>query len=202
MAVRKYKPTTPGRRGASVSAFEEITRAKPEQLARREGPRTEPAERARPDHHPAPGRRPQAPLPRDRLPARQGRRAGQGRAHRVRPEPHRADRAAALRRRREALHPRARTACEVGDRLVAARAPTIRPGNALPLRNIPVGTMVHAVELKPGGGARWRARPARASSSWPRRAAGHAAPALRRDPPGRRSTAAPRSARSATPSTS
>ena len=30
MAVRKYKPTTPGRRGASVSSFEEITRAKPE----------------------------------------------------------------------------------------------------------------------------------------------------------------------------
>ena len=30
MAVRKYKPTTPGRRGASVSSFDEITPAKPE----------------------------------------------------------------------------------------------------------------------------------------------------------------------------
>ena len=30
----------------------------------------------------------------------------------------------------------------------------VRPGNSLPLRNIPVGTTVHAVELKPGGGAR------------------------------------------------
>ena len=30
MAVRKYKPTSPGRRGASVSGFEEITRARPE----------------------------------------------------------------------------------------------------------------------------------------------------------------------------
>ena len=30
MAVRKYKPTTPGRRGASVSGFDEITRATPE----------------------------------------------------------------------------------------------------------------------------------------------------------------------------
>jgi large subunit ribosomal protein L2 len=30
----------------------------------------------------------------------------------------------------------------------------VRPGNALPLRNIPVGTVVHAVELKPGGGAK------------------------------------------------
>ena len=42
--------------------------------------------------------------------SRQGRRAGQGRAHRVRPQPHRAHRAAALRRRREALHPLARPA--------------------------------------------------------------------------------------------
>jgi large subunit ribosomal protein L2 len=30
----------------------------------------------------------------------------------------------------------------------------IRPGNALPLRNIPVGTVIHAIELKPGGGAK------------------------------------------------
>jgi large subunit ribosomal protein L2 len=30
----------------------------------------------------------------------------------------------------------------------------IKPGNALPLRSIPVGTMVHAVELRPGGGAK------------------------------------------------
>ena len=30
----------------------------------------------------------------------------------------------------------------------------IRPGNALPLRNIPVGTVVHAIELKPGAGAK------------------------------------------------
>ena len=30
----------------------------------------------------------------------------------------------------------------------------IKPGNALPLKNIPVGTIVHAVELRPGGGAK------------------------------------------------
>ena len=63
------------------------------------------SQRARPHHHPAQGRWPQARLPRDRLPSqRQGRRQRQGRAHRVRPEPHRQHRAAALRRRREALH--------------------------------------------------------------------------------------------------
>ena len=52
----------------------------------------------------------QAPLPRDRLQAQQGRRSGQGRGHRVRPEPLGMHRSAALRRRREALHPCARSA--------------------------------------------------------------------------------------------
>ena len=76
----------------------------PDQAAAQEGRPQQPG----PDHHPAPGRRPQARLPHHRLPAlRQGRHPGQGRAHRVRPQPHRPDRAAALRRRREALHHRA-----------------------------------------------------------------------------------------------
>jgi large subunit ribosomal protein L2 len=42
----------------------------------------------------------------------------------------------------------------VGDQLMSGEGAEIRPGNALPLRNIPVGTVVHAVELKPGAGAR------------------------------------------------
>jgi large subunit ribosomal protein L2 len=41
-----------------------------------------------------------------------------------------------------------------GDRLLSGEGAEIRPGNSLPLRNIPVGTTVHAVELKPGAGAR------------------------------------------------
>jgi large subunit ribosomal protein L2 len=43
---------------------------------------------------------------------------------------------------------------EVGDRLESGSKADIRPGNALPLRNIPTGTIVHAVELRPGGGAK------------------------------------------------
>ena len=42
----------------------------------------------------------------------------------------------------------------VGDEIVSARSADIRPGNSLPLRNIPVGTTIHAIELKIGGGAR------------------------------------------------
>jgi large subunit ribosomal protein L2 len=43
---------------------------------------------------------------------------------------------------------------KVGDRVRSGQGSDIRPGNALPLRYIPVGTVVHAVELRPGGGAR------------------------------------------------
>ena len=43
--------------------------------------------------------------------------------------------------------------CGVGDRIESGQEAPIRPGNTLPLRAIPVGTVVHCVELKPGKGA-------------------------------------------------
>lgn len=52
--------------------------------------------------------------------------------------------------RRYILAPRG---VQAGDTLLSGREAPIKPGNALPLRNIPVGTVVHAVELKPGKGA-------------------------------------------------
>jgi large subunit ribosomal protein L2 len=42
----------------------------------------------------------------------------------------------------------------VGDMVESGEGADIKAGNALPLRSIPVGTMVHAVELRPGGGAK------------------------------------------------
>jgi large subunit ribosomal protein L2 len=42
----------------------------------------------------------------------------------------------------------------VNDRLESGSGAEIRPGNALPLRNIPAGTNVHAIEMRPGGGAK------------------------------------------------
>ena len=65
-----------------------------------------------------------------------------------------------------------------GDKVVSGEKADIKPGNNLPLRNIPAGTLIHAVELRPGGGAKL-ARSAGAStanpcapevwnSSWPR----------------------------------
>src|SRR5438046_852154 len=41
-----------------------------------------------------------------------------------------------------------------GDRVESGPGADIKPGNNLPLRNIPVGTTIHAVELRPGGGAK------------------------------------------------
>jgi large subunit ribosomal protein L2 len=41
-----------------------------------------------------------------------------------------------------------------GDRIENGPSADIKPGNSLPLRNIPVGTVIHAIELRPGGGAK------------------------------------------------
>ena len=155
MGVRKYKPTTPGRRGASVSSVRRAhARPSPRSRSSRRAA-TRPAATSTggsPRATRAAGHKRRYRV--DRLPPEQGRRAGEGRAHRVRPEPQRAHRAAALRRRREALHHRARRASRQGDPLMSGPDAEIRPGNALPLRNIPVGTVVHAIELKPGAGAK------------------------------------------------
>ena len=43
---------------------------------------------------------------------------------------------------------------KVGDQVIAAERADIKPGNAMPLGNIPVGTIIHNIELKPGAGAK------------------------------------------------
>ena len=89
-----------------------------------------------------------------------------------------------------------------GDKLRSGPGADIRPGNALPLRNIPVGTMVHAVELKPGAGAKM----ARSAGAGVQLLAKEGAFATLRLPSGEirlvPATAGPPWARSATPSTS
>jgi large subunit ribosomal protein L2 len=153
MAVRKYKPTTPGRRGASVSSFDEITRATPEKSLldkgrNRAGRNSSGRITAR---HQGGGnkrryRRVDFKRNKDGVPAKV--------AH-VEYDPNRTARIALLHyadgEKRYILAPQGLSA---GDRLMSGEGADIRPGNALPLRNIPVGTTVHAVELQPGAGAR------------------------------------------------
>ena len=114
----------------------------------------------------------------------QGRRAGQGRAA-VEYDPNRNCRILLLHyldgEKRYILAPKD---VKVGDRSSRGQGSEIRPGNALPLRYIPVGTTVHNVELQPGGGGKMArsagtARPARRQG----RRLRHPAPAEHRDAP-------------------
>jgi large subunit ribosomal protein L2 len=153
MAVRKYKPTTPGRRGASVSSFEEITRAKPERslVAKGRNRAGRNAQGRITTRHQGGGNKRRYRVidfrrDKDGVPAKV--------AH-IEYDPNRTARIALLHyadgEKRYILSP---NGLRVGDRLVSGEGADVRPGNSLPLRNIPVGTTVHAVELKPGGGAR------------------------------------------------
>jgi large subunit ribosomal protein L2 len=153
MAVRKYKPTTPGRRGASVSSFDEITRGRPERSLldkgrNRAGRNT--AGRITMRHQGGGNKRRYRQIDfkrnKDGVPAKV--------AH-IEYDPNRTARIALLHyvdgEKRYILAP---NGLSVGDRLMSGEKADIRAGNALPLRNIPVGTTVHAVELQPGAGAR------------------------------------------------
>ena len=153
MAVRKYKPTTPGRRGASASGFEEVTRSRPEKSLvakgrQRAGRNSQGRITMR---HQGAGnkrrfRRIDFRRNKDGIPAKV--------AH-IEYDPNRSARIALLHyadgEKRYILAPQG---IAVGDKLMSGRGSDVRPGNALPLRNIPVGTVIHAVELRPGSGAK------------------------------------------------
>ena len=154
MGIRKYKPTTPGRRGASVADFAEVTRDTPEKSL------------IRPLHSKG-GRNVHG-----RVTARhQG--GGHKRAYRlidftrsekdgvpavvahIEYDPNRTARIALLHfadgEKRYIIAP---NKLSQGDRIETGASADIKPGNNLPLRNIPVGTTIHCVELRPGGGAK------------------------------------------------
>ena len=154
MAIRKYKPTTPGRRGASVADFVEVTRTTPEKSLTRPLPKKG-------------GRNNQG-----RITTRhQG--GGHKRAYRlidfrrydkdgvpakvahIEYDPNRTARIALLHyvdgEKRYIVAPKG---LEQGMAVESGVGADIKPGNDLPLRNIPVGTTVHCVELRPGGGAK------------------------------------------------
>src|SRR6266571_369997 len=153
MAVRKYKPTTPGRRGASVSTFDELTRSTPEKAlvakGRNKAGRNSQG-RITMRHQGAGNKRRLRVIDfrrnKDGIPAKV--------AH-IEYDPNRSARIALLHyadgEKRYILAPQG---ISVGDRLTSGRGSDVRPGNALPLRNIPVGTVIHAVELRPGSGAK------------------------------------------------
>jgi large subunit ribosomal protein L2 len=153
MPLRKRKPTSPGRRFQSVSDFAEITTDKPEKSLLQPKPRTG----GRNVHgrltarnvgggHKQKYRVVDFRREKDGIPAK---------VASIEYDPNRNARIALLHyadgEKRYILAP-ARVA--VGDVLQSGQGSEIRPGNALPMRYIPVGTVIHNVELKPGAGGK------------------------------------------------
>jgi large subunit ribosomal protein L2 len=173
MGVKKFKPTSPGRRAMSSSDFSEVTASSPLKKLTRSLGRCWAGRNAS-----------------GRITVRR-RGGGHKRRYRVvdfrrqifgvparvatiEYDPNRSARLALLHyadgTRNYVLAPKG---LHVGDRIVSSRDADIRPGNSLPLGNIPVGTIIHAIELKIGGGAKMcRAAGSSSGSSWPRKATG------------------------------
>ncbi|NUQ37234.1 MAG: 50S ribosomal protein L2 [Caldilineales bacterium] len=151
MGIKVYKPTSPGRRGMTVSTFEEITRTTPEKsllrpLKKRAGRNHQGRLTVR---HQGGGHKRRyrvIDFKRDKVdvPAR---------VAAIEYDPNRSARIALLvyadGEKRYIIAP---LGLQVGDALLSGPQAEIRPGNALPLLNIPLGTLVHNVELQPGRG--------------------------------------------------
>jgi len=153
MALRKFKPTSPGRRFMSVSSFEEVTKTRPEKRL------TEPLKKTGgrnnngriTTRHQGGGHKRRYRVVdfkrvKDAVPAK---------VAAIEYDPNRSARIALLHyvdgAKSYILAP---ARLRVGATVESGPAADIKPGNALPLENIPTGTMVHNVELKPGQGGK------------------------------------------------
>ena len=152
MGVKQYKPTSPGRRFQTVSDFAEITTDKPEKsllapLPKKAGRNNYGRVTTR---HQGGGNKRRYRIidfkrDKDGVPAK---------VATVEYDPNRNARIALLHyvdgEKRYILHPKG---LKVGDKVVSGTGADIKPGNAMPLSAIPVGTTIHAIELQPGKGA-------------------------------------------------
>src|SRR5659263_732304 len=148
MGIRKYKPTTPGRRGSSVADFAEITRSTPEKSLVRPLPKSggrNSAGRITTRHIGGGHKRAYRVIDfrrhdKDGVPATV--------AH-IEYDPNRTARIALLHyadgEQRYILAPER---LRPGDSVEAGVGSDIKAGNSMPMRNIPVGTVIHAIELR------------------------------------------------------
>ena len=151
MPLRKYKPTSPGRRFMTVSTFEEVTRSKPEKSlvepVTRKGGRNNKGRittRHQGGGHKRRYRVIDFKRTKDGVPAK---------VAAIEYDPNRSSRIALLHYADGAkAYILAPARLRVGATVESGPRADIRPGNALPLANIPTGTLVHNVELKPGKG--------------------------------------------------
>jgi large subunit ribosomal protein L2 len=151
MAIKTYKPTSPGRRGMSGYTFEEITRKAPEKslteaLHRRAGRNNQGKITVR---HRGSGHRRRYRL----IDFKRDKTGIPGRVASIEYDPNRSARIALVvyvdGEKRYMIAP---LGLQVGDTVLSGPQAEIRLGNALPLRNIPVGTVIHNIELYEGKG--------------------------------------------------
>lgn len=151
MGTKKFKPITPGRRFATVSSFEEITRTTPERsllepLRSRAGRNGQGKVTVR---HQGGGHKRQYRV----IDFKRDKDGITARVAAIEYDPNRSARLALLHyadgEKRYILAP---VGLAVGDVVASGPEADIRPGNALPLRAIPIGTVVHNVELTPSRG--------------------------------------------------
>jgi large subunit ribosomal protein L2 len=153
VGIRKYKPTTPGRRDMTVSDFDTITTDRPLKSLTRPNPKRagRNANGRITTRHQGGGHKRRYRV----IDFRRNKDGVPAKVATIEYDPNRSARIALLHyldgEKRYILAPEG---LKVGDRVVSGEGVDIRPGNALPLRTIPVGTVVHAVELRPGGGAK------------------------------------------------
>ena len=151
MPIKIYRPTSAGRRNMSVSTFEEITKSKPERslLAplRRKGGRNN--QGVITTRHQGGGHKRRYRM----IDFRRDKEGVTGRVSSIEYDPNRSARIALIvyhdGDKRYILAP---NGLKVNDTVVSGPNAEIRPGNALPIRNIPLGTVIHNIELYPGRG--------------------------------------------------
>ena len=151
MAIRVYKPTSPARRFMSVLTFEEVTKKQPERslvesLKKNAGRNKQGKITVR---HQGGGNKIKYRIidfkrNKDNIPAK---------VVAIEYDPNRSAFIALLNyadgEKRYILAP---LGLNVGDTVVSGETADIKPGNALPIANIPVGTLIHNIEIKPGKG--------------------------------------------------
>jgi large subunit ribosomal protein L2 len=151
MPIRKYKPTSPGRRFQTVQTFDEITTNEPHkplvETLHRSGGRNNHGELT--SWWRGGGHKRQYRI----IDFKRDKKDIAGKVATIEYDPNRSARIALITyadgEKRYILQP---NGLKVGDAVIAGDNVDILPGNALPLKNIPLGTMLHNVELKPGKG--------------------------------------------------
>jgi large subunit ribosomal protein L2 len=150
--IRRYKPTSPGRRFMSVSTFDDLTRGKKAEKSLQVSLKKNAGRNAQGKitvRHQGGGHRKIYRL----VDFKRSKRGIPATVTAVEYDPNRSARIALLTyadgEKRYILAP---VGLSVGEKVACGPEADIKPGNALPLTNIPVGTMVHNIELQPGRG--------------------------------------------------